>query len=917
METNGAGGANRLKVRDSAGQEKCLEYNTQAANRNMHMWPCHNGYQQKFWFDPYHRLRSRLITSLCLDYHTGNRNVYLHPCHAFSNQRFYFKSMDEFLTLKGMETVATTKHHARLLYTGYLPNNCMSISTTADNNVKMNACHGKPSQLFYFSGRQGSLYRNIKNYKTNTCLHYDTNALAGGNIVMKTCHSGKQQKFALWKGLHIKSSFNPKVCMEYNKKTDNVFMTKCRADGSQEWFDEIKKAIHPTQMLAAPKSWDRARNMQTVYNGSGTPNASTTGYCLEIQPDNDLKMSPCAYKTKQQFFFKSANATRIQSPSDTHRCVTHGGSKLYMSYCKLTVKGQSGDDGKDQLFYFDELGHLRTKKDDLCVDYDYKVSDGAVSMKACHYGDAQRWDFISKAKAGLMQAMHYVPKTPETATNFWTLYRDHECMSYRAKTKAVIMAPCSTQSKARFFFTGEQLKSAADPTKCAEQKISDVSLFLRACHSGDSQKWAFDVSKRLKNRESNKCLEFAKASGAVAANMCNHAKDTQRWYYGNHSDRMVLAPSTAEEARALIDRSSKLCLEVDEQSLLKMERCVFGSPRQRFYYWGSQLKSKLNDKCLDFNNKDSSKVNLYMYQCSDNADSQKFYFTNERLRADKVSNSCMDYEHDGYMRMAVCDSTRKTQQFFFEREKPRSTMGGASQLKKVASACEVQDPTEKDRAYSSVYGGDEYGTGHARSSLKSPGAWFSQYSMPGEWLQMDLGQRKDVSGVVLLGDNTSGDRVTGYNVKLSTDGYVWTDVEGVYDGNSDGYTRTIGAFEQAIPARHVRITVLGWKGHIAARAGALLCEGTARSSASAAASLLAGSARQMGAGCYVFTKECPKFKSMEFKTWTRDFWGEKYRNASVDRDACLKLRKADHDLLCGTRTTEMMFVPPVSASRSV
>ena len=60
----------------------------------------------------------------------------------------------------------------------------------------------------------------------------------------------------------------------------------------------------------------------------------------------------------------------------------------------------------------------------------------------------------------------------------------------------------------------------------------------------------------------------------------------------------------------------------------------------------------------------------------------------------------------------------------------------------------IVNVVESKRSYSSVYNNDAKGTGHAQGMLDSPQAWSAGSSSVGQWMQMDLGADKQVSGVV-------------------------------------------------------------------------------------------------------------------------------------------------------------------------
>jgi hypothetical protein len=143
----------------------------------------------------------------------------------------------------------------------------------------------------------------------------------------------------------------------------------------------------------------------------------------------------------------------------------------------------------------------------------------------------------------------------------------------------------------------------------------------------------------------------------------------------------------------------------------------------------------------------------------------------------------------------------------------------------------TMNPSEQDRTYSSVYGNAASGTGHAQSMLDSAQSWSPLESAVGEWMQIDLGDSCPVIGTVVQGrhdpDVYFNQWVTSYQVTHSRDGVTWSDVEtwsevvGVFPGNSDSSTEVKAWFPSSVDARYVRLVPQTWHDHISMRAGVL------------------------------------------------------------------------------------------------
>jgi hypothetical protein len=139
----------------------------------------------------------------------------------------------------------------------------------------------------------------------------------------------------------------------------------------------------------------------------------------------------------------------------------------------------------------------------------------------------------------------------------------------------------------------------------------------------------------------------------------------------------------------------------------------------------------------------------------------------------------------------------------------------------------VLNVDENKRSYSSVYGNDAIGTGHARSMLDSSQAWSAGSNTAGQWMKMDLGEVQKIDGVVTqqraIG-NWGNQRVTKFQVMTSVDDAVYVD-RGTYPGHvaDEGNKKIYTYLETAdVPARWVKIVMIEYVSHTSMRAGVIL-----------------------------------------------------------------------------------------------
>ena len=110
--------------------------------------------------------------------------------------------------------------------------------------------------------------------------------------------------------------------------------------------------------------------------------------------------------------------------------------------------------------------------------------------------------------------------------------------------------------------------------------------------------------------------------------------------------------------------------------------------------------------------------------------------------------------------------------------------------------------------------------------LDSSLGWCAKQNTVGQWLQIDLGAKNSVVGVVTQGrkDGWGGQHVKTFDAKYSVDGSTWVDVPGgTLTGGKAGNSRVTYMFPVGpVLARYVRLVVQTWGAHVTMRTGVLL-----------------------------------------------------------------------------------------------
>ncbi|KAM3599721.1 uncharacterized protein V6R79_010309 [Siganus canaliculatus] len=113
-----------------------------------------------------------------------------------------------------------------------------------------------------------------------------------------------------------------------------------------------------------------------------------------------------------------------------------------------------------------------------------------------------------------------------------------------------------------------------------------------------------------------------------------------------------------------------------------------------------------------------------------------------------------------------------------------------------------------------------------KARLNGASCWMPSGSATSSWIQVNLGEQKKVTGIVLQGCPQSDNWVTKYKLQHSADGSTWTDytADGEYFlGSADKNTPETQLLGTPVSAQYVRIIPLEFNGQIGLRFDVLGC----------------------------------------------------------------------------------------------
>ncbi|XP_078423535.1 discoidin, CUB and LCCL domain-containing protein 1-like [Cetorhinus maximus] len=119
------------------------------------------------------------------------------------------------------------------------------------------------------------------------------------------------------------------------------------------------------------------------------------------------------------------------------------------------------------------------------------------------------------------------------------------------------------------------------------------------------------------------------------------------------------------------------------------------------------------------------------------------------------------------------------------------------------------------------------------SSKGHPWAWAANLDSEEEWLQIDLGERKNITGIMTIGSTSNGYNfyVKTYKISSSKDGKTWrtykskNNKEGkIFEGNTNGRQLVRNNFIPSFVGRYIRIRPQTWYQRIAMKVELIGCK---------------------------------------------------------------------------------------------
>jgi len=205
----------------------------------------------------------------------------------------------------------------------------------------------------------------------------------------------------------------------------------------------------------------------------------------------------------------------------------------------------------------------------------------------------------------------------EDGDKFLKSKQDYTCMDYRDGSMTAYMKPCAGNATQQWFFAEKAwLDYNNDPLH--ELAGRDTSPLKHMQKFQQSLPWAKEQCA-----SSAQCQAFCWNPDDLT--IFHQQTDQGFTPTGRIGQGMSCFKKAFFEGKALVSMRGTKCLEYNTgNNNVYMHHC-HGGANQQWYLDGEQMKTKWDDKCLDYSADDASK-NLYMKPCQAGATSQKWYF---------------------------------------------------------------------------------------------------------------------------------------------------------------------------------------------------------------------------------------------------------------------------------------------------
>lgn len=573
---------------------------------------CHDGKNQKWWWDSEGRIRNRHDESKCLEYDkntsgNGGYNLKMKKCSGTTRQRFVFPER-------------FPRVNSPLINIGQ--SKCMELDIKT-HNARLSGCNDQTTQNFFYVPGSETIMVARKGYGCLTASNKRSGA-SGGVVATKCSMPGSDdQKWSADSKGQLHSKANPDQCLTVDRKNkNNLYTQNCQGSKDQTFF-------FPSSFGGAATAVKQISNQDLCWDvswGSG-----------------DIQLWECHGKANQNFLYVQDSKKFMVNYKGAIKCVDGSGSVVKQNHCNA---------GAGTEWSMDSEGRLRNGKlSGKCLtahENNKKGNDRDLFMEDCGGKDSQRFFPLPSG----FPVPHSVVQPYYDTGLCWDIDS--------AEQKNLHLSKCDGTAKQSFFYVPESEKIVGPSGSCLDNEGGNV--LLHECKRGAmDQKWFVDDKGRLHSSSDGRCLEINANDNSIRLQQCSE-EATQRFIY---AESFVTVTSPVAPFADL----SK-CWEVDQETKnVHLNVCSSTKSQDYFYIPESEhIMIASGEGCLDF---DTVSKNVKANLCHQK-DNQKWYFDAiGRIHSRQDDALCLgeDKKDKGNLRMELC-SDSLSQRFSFPNSFP-------------------------------------------------------------------------------------------------------------------------------------------------------------------------------------------------------------------------------------------------------
>jgi len=621
-----------LKLKSVYDPVMCIDQ-SKNGRKDIYVWKCHNGHNQKWYFDGW-KIKNGQYNTKCLDHH-GSGKLGLAECRDVLSQAWYWSGTS--LKSKSSNDTCMESGSGR-----------RRRQTAGGAKLQMAPCKQSNKQEWYFLSEYKNRVISAQKDPTGQDECLEGGSTPGSSLHMATCHTGNREKM-YFDGDHLEMRGGAHKCIKvHNSKVTST--NECHTGKQQRWKIEGQKFVNKEH-----------------------------GQCLEWSNANrkELNMNPCNSNDNQKWILlealekvtigeKSSGSAQSKCVKRAHmNCSRNAGDK------GIRVNGDHKNAGDSFI--------ITTTADKVCAE---RTDSGQknwgmflriVCTSLTTTTTTQVLPPLPTATSPAPSPPNFIPDM-KSASYLKTRY-DDKCVWARGGVRA---ASCRNDRRKLWYFNAEAIKSKFNPWYCLAIN-SGGRMGLHRCSSTSNQKFFFDGEsiKTYDGAYSNKCMDYDYLITKTYGMQPCTGSSNQRFYFYREQTQVTTTTTTYVEPghlRGFTDSGSKLgCLDRHsrgQRQLFVNSQCK-NVGNQKFYVanipgetgffsiknLAGTYAGRRTDLCLGSGFK--------MKSCNAGDQTQKFKFVGQLLKDHR--DLCLDASTNNALNWKTCDSSA-SQNWKFEKD---------------------------------------------------------------------------------------------------------------------------------------------------------------------------------------------------------------------------------------------------------